>query len=414
MQATSDLAGSYRQTLKEHPGVLTRLRCWGWAGSWCLACLFAWGCRSTEPPPPPAPKSVSSLALPSTTAPLGSALPSATLELQRQIRAQKLRLSPARVTLPRLAFGRGLFGQLTQSELRVFDTRDYRLLAKIPLQEPRLLVTLASGSLLAVGRRVSLRFDPGAEKAVSFGRPLLLPGAELLPDSIEAERVWVFDAGSSGNTGAASQRGPTLASYRLETTGGGLPLPEKEVAFESPPGGSFGRTREGVWLYFTAARAERFSPSGHRLSALKLPELPALVRVLPARRLDQCYLLAEPGRVLRVLVTPTFRQLQSAELGGVPFSAETADEGRLLAVVSLLPGVGHRFQLELFDAELGRRARMALPEEAPTGGDDWVRVVTENQTVVASASEPRLAVGGPSRALILDEQGQQVFSIPSM
>ena len=134
--------------------------------------------------------------------------------------------------------------------------------------------------------------------------------------------------------------------------------------------------------------------------------------LLPARRLDQCFAV-ERRRVLRALVTPSGRQLgESAELAGTPLTAAVGDEGRLLAVV-VVTGVGPRFELQLFDAELAALGRVPLPGDAPTGGADWVKVVTQNQGVVAAPRAGRVAVGGPDRALVLDAQGKEIFSIPS-
>ena len=83
-----------------------------------------------------------------------------------------------------------------------------------------------------------------------------------------------------------------------------------------------------------------------------------------------------------------------------------------MAIVSIT-GEGPRFELELFDAQLTERARLVLPSDEPTGTDDWVQVVTANQQLVVSPLAPRVAVGGPSRAVIFDAAGKVIFSIPS-
>jgi hypothetical protein len=134
--------------------------------------------------------------------------------------------------------------------------------------------------------------------------------------------------------------------------------------------------------------------------------------VLPARRLDQSLWLEQSGSVARVLVSPSYKQLATAKLGGTALSADVGNEGSLLAVV-VVTGPGPRFELELLDQALAPLGRAALASDEPTGADDWVNVVTANQNVVVAPREPRVAVGGPLRVSIFDAGGNQVFSTPS-
>jgi hypothetical protein len=233
-----------------------------------------------------------------------------------------------------------------------------------------------------------------------------------------ADRVWVFDRG-----GTSSKAAPSLSSIPLEPVERGVSAPGLEPApapqpsillpnqrLELEPGGSnvLGVTREGVWLHWGASKVERFGPGGARLSALKVPELPGLLWALPARRLDQSYLVDEAGGLSKALVSPSYRRLSGIRLSGPPLSADVGDEGRLIAVV-VVAGAGPTFELQLFDAELRQLAKAPLPAEAPTGRDDWVKVVTENQGVSVAARQPLVAVGGPARLLIFDARAQQVF-----
>lgn len=363
-------------------------------------------------PPEPAPEQAAKVA---PSAPTSSSLwtprplSSEVLAVERAIQARKLTLEPEPRREPRLAFGKGVLGQLTTDELRVHDAESGKLLLAKPVVGPRLLVALADGTLLAVGSQNMLRVDAATKKVTPLSKPVLLPGAELFADAINPDRIWVFDVLSGGQ---GSQVKPTLAAVALDPARIGISLPEYRVELELPAGGVLGRTREGVWLYATGRGVERFGPGGARLSKLALPELAELLWLLPMRRLDQCFVV-ERRRVSRALVTPSFRQLAgSAELAGTPLSAAVGDEGRLLAVV-VVAGEGPRFELQLFDAELKELGRVPLPGDAPTGGPDWVKVVTQNQGVVVAPGAARVAVGGPGRVLVLDGQGKQVFSIPS-
>jgi hypothetical protein len=328
--------------------------------------------------------------------------------LARDIQASKLQLAPERSREPRITFGDGVVAQLTASELVVRSDTDFEVVLRRPLAGPRLVLPLADSSLLVVGARELLHFEPKNKRVKALARPVLLPGTELLPDAIAADRVWIFDPGG----GQSAPTPPTLSSVQLDPEAQGILLPSQTLELEPGGPGVLGATREGVWIHWAAKTAQRFGPGGARLPGLKLPELPKLLWALPARRLDQCYLFDEQGGVFKAVVSPTFRKLSGIQLQGQPLSADVGDEGRLLAVV-VVAGAGPRFELQLFDADLKELARVPLPAEMPTGDEEWVRVVTENQGVSVASRRPLVALGGPARLLILDGHGKQIFPIPS-
>lgn len=328
--------------------------------------------------------------------------------MEREIQAKTLALQPLRAHELRLAFGKAVLGQLTDSELRVFDSRDFRLLSSHPLEGPRSLLSLADGALLAVGSRGMLRFDPETNKSMTLAKPVLLPGAELHADAIAADRVWVFDPTSRSADGVAQG---TLQQVVLARAAGGLLLPSDDAQWALTPGGVLGRTREGVWLHAGDRRVERFAPGGARLSKLNVPPTSGLSWMLSARRLDQSYWVYT-DKLVRVLVSPTFKELSSIPLSGSPLVAASGDEGRLLAMV-VVTRPGPRFELQLFDAELKQTGRVELPAESPTGAEDWVKVVTRNQGLSVAARSGHVAVGGPDRVLVFDAAGKQIFSSAS-
>jgi hypothetical protein len=123
-------------------------------------------------------------------------------------------------------------------------------------------------------------------------------------------------------------------------------------------------------------------------------------------------LLGDDGQLSRALVTPLFRKLSQVDLGLVPFAADVGDEGRLLAVVAV-SGEGPSFELRLFDERLQASGRAALTAEQPTGGDDWVQVVTRNLELACEPRGARVAVGGPDRAVVFDAAAKQILAIPS-
>jgi hypothetical protein len=333
---------------------------------------------------------------------------SAVVALEQAVQAQKLVPPARRMHEPQLAFGKNTLGRLTRDGFAVYDSRDFSLLAEEALESPRALLALVDGSLLAIGARTMLRWERDKKRPTTLPRPMLLPGAQLYADAQQYDLIWTFDGGHGG----ADARPGTLRSYRLAPGPLPLLLPEQTVELSSPGGGAFGVSREGVWLYVTPGRVERFSPGGLRLPGFTGAEASVPTWVIPARRLDQSLWLDERGHASRVLLAPGCKRLASVALAGPVVDVDMGDQGRLLALV-LVTGPGPRFELSLLDQDLTPLGRVLLPSDAPTGSDDWVKVVTENQTVVVAPGAARVAVGGPSRLSIFDGHGAKLFSIPS-
>src|SRR6185436_11032271 len=92
-----------------------------------LALLSSCKARPDSPEPAradPAPLGRSPAAVSSAlpeSAPLAAPLRSAALPFEKALQASKLRIPARREHQPRLAFGKGVFAQLTAQELRVFD-----------------------------------------------------------------------------------------------------------------------------------------------------------------------------------------------------------------------------------------------------------------------------------------------------
>lgn len=382
--------------------------------SLALAALVA--CQE-QPPGRPLPRAVASAQVAS----LGSAeaaspptsLPrpvaSEVLAFEKALRGRKLSLPALSQHAPQLAFGKGALGQLTRDALRVFDTGDFQLLAELPLESPRAVVALADGALLAIGAKSVLRWEKDKRRPTTLPRPVLLPGAHVYADAQQPDTLWVFDDQRRAGIAAGAA---TLQLYRLLAGSEAVPLPEQSIELGSAAGGTFGVTREGVWLYLTPGRGERLGPGGARLSKLSLGDAALPTWVLPARRLDQSLWVTESGQVSRVLVSPSYKLLGTAQLAGRVLAADVGDEGRLLAAV-VATEAGPRFELALLDQELVSRGRVALPTDEPTTGDAWVKVVTENQQVAVAARAGLVAVGGPARVTIFDASAKPVFSIPS-
>jgi hypothetical protein len=347
--------------------------------------------RLTEPPAPPA----------------ASSAAAQVVAVQKQVQATKLRLPARRLYRPQLAFGKGILGQLTGDGLRVLDATTFEELAHVPVDGPRAVLAAADGALLAVGADSVVRWERHEKRAMQLSRPILMPTAQVFADAREPDRLWVFEDAARGAAGAE------LHAYRLTSGAGALALPEQTIELGPRSEGVLGITREGVWVYLSRGHAARLAPGGAKLPGLTLDEGPLPSWALAWRRLDQSLWVDERGTITRTLLSPSFKRLDTTSVDGQIFDAATGDEGRLLALLTIV-GEGPAFALELRDQDLVRRAVVPLPAEAPTGGDDWVKVVTANQNLSVSPYEGKVAVGGPSRLSVIDARGQRIFSIPSM
>ncbi|RYZ04111.1 MAG: hypothetical protein EOO73_24815 [Myxococcales bacterium] len=367
-----------------------------------LAC--AWGvasasCRSTTPSPaqreePPAP---------SASAPSPSPSRAAIAALERELQTTRLAIPARRRHLPRLAFGAGALARLRDHDVQVLDDQSLAELATLPLEQPRAVVSMADGAVVAVGGGGFARWERGKPAAPPGARIVLLPGAELYPDAREPDLLWVLEPDGEP---------PTLYGYRLGASSvSGLLAPERVVQLRSPRGGTFGVTREGVWLYLTPRRIERLAPSGLELPAISQVTASTPGWALPARRVDQSLWVDEAGTLTRALVSPVFKSLGTARSVGAAYAADVGDEGRLLAVISVT-GAGPRFELALFDGELRERGRSLLAGDAPNGESEWVRLVTRNRELAVAPRSARVAVGGPDRLTIFDGEASVVLSMP--
>jgi hypothetical protein len=365
----------------------------------CSLCVTLGGCRAN-----PSTHHRADADAPVPSASVGvSASRDAITAVERELQATKLMPPPRRRHLPRLAFGAGALGRLRDDDVQVLDSLILAELALIPLEQPRAVVAMADGALVAVGSGGVVRWERGKRVAPPGARFVLFPGAELYPDARQSDLLWVLEPDSAP---------PKLNGYRLGVGAlSGVLMPELVIELKSPRGGTFGVTREGVWLYHTANRVERLAPSGLQLPGLSggLPVAPGWS--LPARRVDQSLFVDDAGTLTRALVSPVFKSLAAARAAGKTYAADVGDAGRLLAIVSVT-GAGPRFELALFDSELLERGRALLPAESPTGERDWIRTVTRNQELAVAPQDARVAVGGPDRLTIYDGAANVTLSIP--
>jgi hypothetical protein len=322
----------------------------------------------------------------------------------RDVQASKLVVPPQVGQLPRLALSRTALARLTNDGWEVRALSDFHVLASRLLGHPLAVLALADGTFLALDLDRCERFDPSNKKVQSLPAVPLLLGAELQPDAQQPDRIWTLEGGAD--------KPAQLSSYRLAPSDAKLVLPETTTELAAGAAHRFGLTREGIFLHLLPGSIERWGPGGARLAALSMPDGDLPTWALPAKRLDQSLWLRDSGAIERVWLSTPFKVLGHAQLAGRPVTAAVGNRGELLAAV-VVTGPGPRFELQLLDGELKELGRAVLPSEEPTGGEDWVRVVTDNQRLAVSLDGKNVAVGGPARLRIFDARAHELFSIPS-
>jgi len=171
------------------------------------------------------------------------------------------------------------------------------------------------GALLAVGADRLLVLGTGESKPRSMPRPSLFPGSQLVPDLIDAARVWVLHPRSNSLFGysLAASESALLPIVDTVTLGGALD-------------GSFLPLADGSFLHFMGEGWERLFLKGQR-SELPWPKTAAKpFRALRAQRLDQIYVLSVDGELgLYQLGTPLSR-VWHRNVGALPVDIATSGD----------------------------------------------------------------------------------------
>jgi hypothetical protein len=127
-------------------------------------------------------------------------------------------------------------------------------------------------------------------------------------------------------------------------------------------------------------------------------------RLLPGRRVDEAWAVAEDGRVElwqlgeRLLVKARFTA------GAAPFSAAASSDYLALVLVDET-AAERRFRLRVFQNDGTPILERVLPPGPPETGEDWTEVAVRDRHVALSETEPLVAVGGPGAL--------QVFRLPA-
>lgn len=309
--------------------------------------------------------------------------PAAVTDALRDLREHRLALPLPRGPVRHLAFSRGRLARALKDAVVLYDLYDGAEVLRAPLNEPRALTRLSDGSLLAVGRDVSLRFAPGSKQGVLVPKVTLFPGSTLLADLAKPGHLWVLHAGDA-----------SLYDYLVEP--GPMPLlpPSRKVDLPAFDGRAFAQLADGAFVYTADAVLVRVYPGG-RPARLRLPEtLERVERLLPDRRLDRVWALASKGFLaLLQLEASNARLVATRELDADPFDL-TAAAGTIAAVYVERDQSGPRFRLVVFDADGGIRTSRVQETSLAGAGPEWASRLIENLRLELERKGRFLALGG--------------------
>jgi hypothetical protein len=278
-----------------------------------------------------------------------------------------------------LAFGQKLFAQVGGDTLEVFSLPAFESVMKKPLPGARGVLEIAGGSLVAVGATEALRVDPGAKEPVRLPPVPWLPGTLLLPERRDSELLWSVQTVGRLFVRQRLALDPTRSF-------------DKGITLEGYEGGPVAALRDGAFLYRAPGGVRRALPENRPL-AFKTDFVPW--RLLPGRRVDQAWSVAEDGTVElwqlgdRLLVKERFAA------GAAPFAAASSADYLALVVVDEPAGSRRRFRLLVYTNEGERVLEQALPPGEPEVGEGWAEVAVRDRNLAISEAEPFVAVGGP-------------------
>ena len=314
----------------------------------------------------------------------GRPRPSAVASALAKLRDTELELSPRTLPAQVLAVGRGRLAQLSERELLVRSLPDLRVVARAPMSGNPALVELLPGSLLALDQNRSLLLAPGTTHFREYAKVTLLPGRFVYPDLTSADRFWVLHPFSG-----------SLFRYQLDADAG---APALGPFFDLPSfdGRAFSVLKDASLLYTTAKSWQRSYPA-QRHVPLRGMKPDDVVRVLPAKRLDQLWLLTRDGTLVLGQLAATLTEVKRVTGGAMPFDAASNDEGLAVLELEQAPSRPRRWRLVVYAHSGERRFSADIPDDrAPGATDDWIAAVTRNKNVALSRHEPWVAVGGPS------------------
>ncbi|MBX3184160.1 MAG: hypothetical protein KIT72_01445 [Polyangiaceae bacterium] len=297
---------------------------------------------------------------------------------------------PARSAGPRgLLFAGGRLGRVDDEALTWFSLESLEPLGRHPIAKLRAALVLRDGSELLVAEHGMelLERRSKAGTPVALPRPTLLPGSQLFPDRRRDRVIW-----------AQHPSGAELYEYELEGGFSALLPMSQVVALPGYDGGALSALSDGSFVYAAGRELRQLFPGGKYRALGELAEAPW--RLLPARRIDQCWVVAADGAATLVTLSGLRPARQLAALtGGEPYDVAALGDG--LARLWALRSAGAR-QIRLWVHDKDGRAVVdeVLPNSPRDDGlarDGWIADATRNLELVASGELGAVAVGGPDQ-----------------
>jgi hypothetical protein len=299
-----------------------------------------------------------------------------------------LKLSPRQAASQRLALSHTRLARLVDGALWVESARGRGKRLEIAMREPRRLIALPDGSLLAASHDGTFRLAPRATQAEAFPRVTLFADSFLLPDRLNNDRFWVFHPTLGALYGHSLEAGRT----RMLPIAQFVTLPT-EPATTAP---ALVGLPDGAFAYATVRGLRRFFAGG-KSWMLALPKaLSAPLRLEADRRVDRLWWLEASGEFrLLAFAGTTVREASRRDVVGEVF--ELASDGGVIAalVVQTDARASRRWQLVVMKHPKHESLVVPLEADPEPIGDDWVELVTRNRHVALSATDSLVAAGGP-------------------
>lgn len=305
--------------------------------------------------------------------------------LVASVRSRELRMAAPGFQLQPLAFGKNLFVRLAGNHFEAYSMPSGVLSFEYPVEDPLGTVEIAGGSVVVVSSAASYRIDPAAKEPVRLPAIPFLPGTVLVPDRKDSGSLW-----------SVHTAGRVLARQVLDITGkrridGVFTLADYD-------GGPVTAMRDGALVYRAEGGVRRALPGGVA-RALKSELVPW--RLLPGRRVDQVWAVADDGRVELWQIADRIGVQTRASLGAPPFDVASNSDYLAGIVVEEGTGAPRRFRLVVLSEKGDAVMREELPMEPPAEGERWAAIEGRNRHVALADTEPLVAVGGPGGVRVL-------------
>lgn len=247
----------------------------------------------------------------------------------------------------------------------------------------------ALGAVFAVGKDRLVVLDNGTPKPRVMARPSLFPDSRLLPDLMDATRIWVHHP-----------RSHSLFGYTLgSSTSTLLPLVET-VAFGGTDDGCFVALADGSFLHFMGASWEQLFVQGKRFEVPWPSTRARPFRALRAHRLDQVYVLATDGELERYQLETKLLRVWHRNVGPLPVDLVTSGDTVFLLRAERSQQEGLNWKLQVIHRN---RPDVVIPlgsSGAEAFQGDWHAGLLRQFGLAAS---PRwVAVGGAGQLRVWD------------